>query len=294
MIAGIDGGGTSTRLELRDEENRVIRRTVYGPFNVSAVGVDGVRAVIREIAGDTDLAAISRFCIGGAGVSFGGLEPLLLEEMGRYGFRGKLRVCSDFEIALRGAMSGSGGILIAGTGSVAFGINERGMKARVGGWGHLIDDEGSGYAIGRDALAAAVRTEDGRADAGRLRTEILRAVGGTDNRDILNYVYYSGRDKSAVAALASCVLHLAEEGDEDSLRILRKGVRELTEIIRALTARMKMKRPRIALLGGLLANKTEYGKLVREELRAICEPAEAEHDALWGAAQLAREMPEPS
>ena len=191
MIAGIDGGGTSTRLELRDGENRMIRRTAYGPFNVSAVGTDGVRAVIREIAGDTDLSAISRFCVGGAGVSFEGLETLLLEEMGRYGFRGKLLVCSDFEIALRGAMNEPGGILIAGTGSVAFGINERGMKARVGGWGHLIDDEGSGYAIGRDALAAAVRTEDGRADAGRLRAEILRAVNGRDNRDILHYVYMS-------------------------------------------------------------------------------------------------------
>ena len=294
MIAGIDGGGTSTRLELRDEENRTIRRTVYGPFNISAIGADGVRAVIREIAEGTDLSAISRFCVGGAGVSFDGLEPLLLEEMGRYGFRGKLLLRSDFEIALRGAMSEPGGILIAGTGSVGFGINEQGMKARVGGWGHLIDDEGSGYAIGRDALAAAVRTEDGRAAAGRLRTEILRAVSGKDNREILNYVYYSGRDKSSVAALASHVLHLAEERDEASLRILQKGARELTEIVRALAARLEMKRPRIALLGGLLANETKYGKIVREELQAVCEPAEAEHDALWGAAQLAWEMPEPS
>lgn len=290
MIAGIDGGGTSTKLELRDDDNRLLGRQKFGPFNVSAVGIEGVRSVIRQMAQAVDLSQIRRFCIGGAGVSYVGLRELLLDEMGESGFAGQLRLCSDFEIALRGAMQGPGGILIAGTGSVAFGINEKGESVRVGGWGHLIDDAGSGYTIGRDALAAAVRTEDGRMQAHALRKGVLEAIGGADNRDVLNYVYYSGKDKSAVAALASVVLQCAEAGDEASITVLENNARELTEIARALAERLQMKRPRVALLGGLLANDTVYGGIVRKALLPVCETPEPEHDALWGAAQLAWEM----
>lgn len=290
MIAGIDGGGTSTKLELRDDSNRLLGRQTFGPFNISAIGVDGIRSVIRELAQAVDLSQIRRFCIGGAGVSYDGLRGLLLAEMGARGFTGRLRLCSDFETALRGALEGPGGILIAGTGSVAFGINEEGESARVGGWGHLIDDVGSGYSIGRDALAAAVRTEDGRMHAAMLRKGVLEAIGGADHRDVLNYVYYSGRDKSAVAALASVALRCAEAGDADALSLLQSNADQLTQIASALAARLKMERPRIALLGGLLANDTIYGRLVRRALQPVCETPEPEHDALWGAAQLAWEM----
>lgn len=290
MIAGIDGGGTSTKLELRDEDNQPLGRMKFGPFNVSAIGTEGVRAVVRDIAKAVDLSHISRFCIGGAGVSYEGLRKLLLDEMGAHGFAGQLRLCSDFEIALRGSMDGSGGILIAGTGSVAFGINEAGESARVGGWGHLIDDAGSGYTIGRDALAATVRAEDGRMSADALRSEILREIGGKDNRDVLDYVYYSGKDKSAIAALAAVVMRCADRGDTVSQNILESNAEELSKIARALADRLKMKRPRVALLGGLLLYDTVYGRLAREALRPVCEAIAPEHDALWGAAQLAWEM----
>ncbi|MDD3337182.1 MAG: BadF/BadG/BcrA/BcrD ATPase family protein [Eubacteriales bacterium] len=290
MIAGIDGGGTSTKLELRDDDNQPICRMKFGPFNVSAVGIEGVRSVIDEMAKNVELSGIRRFCIGGAGVSYDGLGELLRKQMSAHGFVGQLRLCSDFEIALRGAMKGPGGILIAGTGSVAFGNNDVGAQARVGGWGHLIDDAGSGYTIGRDALAVTVRAEDGRMDADMLRHCILYKIGGRDNQDVLNYVYYSGRDKSAVAALAAVVLHCAEEGDAISVKLLENNAAQLLEIVMALVKRLQMNRPRIALLGGLLANDTLYGRIVREALRPVCETPEPEHDALWGAAQLAWEM----
>ena len=290
MIAGIDGGGTSTRLELRREDNTGAERMKFGPFNISAIGPEGVRKVIGEIAARTDLSALSRVCVGGAGASCAGLGSLLEETMGAYGFHGRLRVCTDSEIALRGAMEGPGGILIAGTGSIAWGMNGEGKTVRVGGWGHLIDDEGSGYTIGRDALRAAVRTQDGRAEAETLRSAVLARIGGKDNHSILDYVYYSGRDKSATAALASVVIGLAGEGDPVSLRILEKNADELAGLARAMAAGLGMDRPRVALLGGLLETENPYSEMVKNKLRAVCETAAPEHDALWGAAQLAREM----
>ena len=290
MIAGIDGGGTSTKVELRDEQNRVLRRMAYGPFNIAAVGEAGVREVLRALAKDVCVREITRLCVGGAGVSFAGLGELLAEELHALGFAGRMTLVSDFEIALRGAMDGPGGILIAGTGSVAFGRNEAGETARVGGWGHLIDDVGSGYALGRDALAAAVQTGDGRMQAHALRAAVLEAIGGQGTPDILNYVYYSGRDKSATAALASCVLTCAAAGDAASRDILARNAQELVRIVGALAQRLSMECPRVALLGGLLQNDTPYAQVVRERLGAVCEPVAPAHDALWGAAQLAYEM----
>lgn len=290
MIAGIDGGGTSTKLEIRREDNTGAERMQFGPFNISAVGPEGVRRVIGEIAGKTDIAAFSRICVGGAGASCAGLKDLLEESMGAYGFHGQIRVCTDSEIALRGAMDGSGGILIAGTGSIAWGINEAGETVRVGGWGHLIDDAGSGYAIGRDALQAAARTQDGREDAHALRRAVLDRIGGTDNHAILDYVYYSGRDKSAVAALAAEVIALAADGDRDALHILDRNADELARTVRALAKGMKTERPRVAMMGGLLESENAYSSRVRARLEEICEPICPAHDALWGAAQLAWEM----
>lgn len=290
MIAGIDGGGTSTKVELRDEQNRVLRRMAYGPFNIAAVGEAGVREVLRALAKDVCVREITRLCVGGAGVSFVGLSELLADELHALGFAGRMTLVSDFEIALRGAMDGPGGILIAGTGSVAFGRNAAGETARVGGWGHLIDDVGSGYALGRDALAAAVQTGDGRMQAHALRAAVLEAIGGQGTPDILNYVYYSGRDKSATAALASCVLTCAAAGDAASRDILARNAEELVRIVGALAQRLSMERPRVALLGGLLQNDTPYAQVVREQLGVVCEPVAPAHDALWGAAQLAYEM----
>ena len=290
MIGGIDGGGTSTKLELRDENNGNPQRMKFGPFNISAIGPEGVKRVMEEIAEKVDVSLLTRFCVGGAGASFAGLKELLLESLIPHGFCGQLRIYNDSEIALRGAMEGPGGILIAGTGSIAFGKNEKGEAVRVGGWGHLIDDEGSGYTIGRDALRVAVRAEDGRAEACALRAAVLDAVQAQDNRGILNYVYYSGRDKSAVAALASCVLALAEKGDSAALGILNRNADELKTTVCALGARLGIVSPKIALLGGLLESDNPYSRVVREKLQTVCIPIAPEHDALWGAAQLAWEM----
>ena len=290
MIAGIDGGGTSTKLELRDENNGSPQRMKFGPFNISAVGAEGVKRVMEEMTGAVDVSQLSRLCVGGAGSSFAGLKDLLLECLIPHGFCGQLQIYNDSEIALRGAMEGPGGILIAGTGSIAFGKNEKGETARVGGWGHLIDDEGSGYTIGRDALRLAVRTEDGREKAFALREAVLDATRARDNRGILDYVYFSGRDKSAIAALASSVLALAEKEDPAALGILERNAGELKATVNALSLKLGMVSPKIALLGGLLESSNSYSCVVREKLGEVCLPIAPEHDALWGAAQLAWEM----
>ena len=288
MYIGIDGGGTSTKAELHRDGHT--ERCKYGPFNISAIGEEAFRKLLREMFADWGrLEDCRALCVGGAGVSCGELEQIIREELKPTGFTGKLLLRSDSEIALRGAVDGPGCILIAGTGSIGFGVNETGETARVGGFGHLIDDEGSGYALGRDALSAALRTLDGRMNAPLLRDGVLRFIGGKGTGDILDYVYYQNRGKAAVAALSRVTVECAEQGDEVALSILRRGAQELRAIVEALANRLRMERPRLALLGGLLDHEGIYRSLSEEALRAVAQVVSPAHDALWGAAKLAEE-----
>ena len=189
FIAGIDGGGTHTRIEVRDMDNQLVRRGEFGPFNINSIGEEAFRALLREVfAWCGGMKDCVRLCVGAAGISNPKVGEILREELVLAGFAGKWKLCGDQEIALRGAMDGPGAVIISGTGSICFGKNAAGQTARSGGFGHLIDDGGSGYALGRDVLACAVRAVDGRLED----TAILQAVCqklGSGPEGIVPFVY---------------------------------------------------------------------------------------------------------
>lgn len=290
FIAGIDGGGTHTRLEIRDMENRLVRREEFGPFNINSIGPDAFRALLREVfaacGGVTDCTSL---CVGGAGISNPQLGQILQEELEAAGFRGKRKLCGDQEIALRGAMDTPGVALIAGTGSICFGKNGAGDTARSGGFGHLIDDGGSGYALGRDVLGAAVRTSDGRADAPEILEAVYGYLGGSIPGDIVTFVYHPNTDKSAIARYAGLALDLAREGSREALKILERNAGELYELVAAVQNRLGLQSCPIALLGGLLTSDNPYRNLVVSALSGLGTVIFPAHDALWGAAQMAWE-----
>ena len=294
-IVGIDGGGTKTRVEICTADGTPLRRETLGAFNLSDIGEDGFRRRVEEIlALCGDMRDCGAMCVGGAGVSGAAAGSILREELAAHGFAGKLLLCGDHEIALSGAMRTPGCILIAGTGSVCFGKNAARQTFRCGGGGHIIDDPGSGYALGRDALAAALQTEDGRLSANPLHDAVEAFLGGGGIPGIFDYVYFSHRGKSDIAALAPLVLQCAERGDAVSLSILRRGAAELARLAAAVTARLSLSGAPCALAGGLLAGDNVYRRMVCEALTPVCRPAAPEHDALFGAVQLAAEALRPS
>ena len=179
FIAGIDGGGTHTRIELRDMDNTLIRRGEFGPFNINSIGENAFRCLLQDVfAWCGGMEHCARLCVGAAGISNPKVGQILTEELAVASFAGKWKLCGDQEIALRGAMDGEGLVVIAGTGSICFGKNAAGQTARSGGFGHLIDDGGSGYAIGRDVLSAAVRSMDGRVAGSGILQEVCDQLGG--------------------------------------------------------------------------------------------------------------------
>lgn len=289
FVVGIDGGGTKTRVAVCSTDGTPLRRETLGAFNLSDIGEEGFRRRVEEIlALCGDMSACGAMCVGGAGVSGAAAEEILRAELSAHGFAGKLLLCGDHEIALAGAMQEPGCVLIAGTGSVCYGKNAAGEAFRCGGGGHIIDDPGSGYALGRDALAAALQTEDGRLSENALHGAVMNAVGGNGIQGIFDFVYFSHRGKGDIAALAPLVLRCAEQGDAVSLEILRRGAGELVRLVRAAMEHLRLEKGApCALAGGLLAEDNVYRRAVCDALAPFCRPAAPEHDALHGAVQLA-------
>ena len=291
VIAGIDGGGTHTRLELRDDENRLISRTEFGPFNLNAIGEAAFRRLLRQVfAACGDMADCARLCVGGAGISNPAVGAILGQELERAGFSGMWKLCGDQEIALRGAMDGPGIAVIAGTGSICFGKNQAGQTARSGGFGHLIDDGGSGYALGRDVLSAAVQALDGRCPDTAILERVYHRLGREDPGAIVSFVYDETTDKAAIARFSSIALALAEEGNPTAQAILNRGAGELYALVAAVQRRLGLEGRPIALLGGLLSGENPYRRAVARKLAGLGTVIYPAHDALWGAAQMAWEL----
>ncbi len=290
FIAGIDGGGTHTRIELRDMENRLLRKGDFGPFNLNSIGETAFRTLLREVfAWCGCMENCARLCVGAAGISNPKVGEILEEELHRAGFAGKWKLCGDQEIALRGAMDGPGVVIISGTGSICFGKNAAGQTARSGGFGHLIDDGGSGYALGRDVLSSAVRAVDGRTTDTAILGEVCDRLG-CGPEGIVPFVYSPKTDKAAVAKLSYVALDLADRGNPEAMQILRRGAGELSALVAAVQTRLGMPGCQIAMLGGLLTEENAYRRVVAEELSRLGAVTEAAHSALWGAAQMAWEL----
>ena len=290
-IAGIDGGGTHTRLELRDGNNRFLRRETFGAFNLNSIGEAAFRSLLRQVfAACGSMAGCAGICFGAAGVSNSAVKDILAQELKAAGFSGPWKLCGDQEIALRGAMDGPGVAVIAGTGSICFGKNQDGQTARSGGYGHLIDDGGSGYALGRDVLHAAVCAVDGRDEDPAILEAVYARLGVREPGGIVSYVYSTQKDKSAIAQFSSIALELAEAGNPRAQAILDQGARDLYGLAATVQRCLGLDGQPIALLGGLLSGENVYRRRVAEKLSALVEVIFPAHDALWGAAQMAWEL----
>jgi N-acetylglucosamine kinase len=140
----------------------------------------------------------------------------------------RLTITHDAEIALAGAVNGGAGVIvIAGTGSIAFGKNRQGVTARAGGWGHIFGDEGAAFDIARQALRAMLREQEGWGPRTALTPALLEATAAASAHDLLHVWYTIEWPRSRVAALAPLVSRIAEEGDPVAVGILESSARDL-------------------------------------------------------------------
>jgi len=291
-VAGIDGGGTKTKLICRSLEGVELYSAMLGAFNINGIGIDEFTLLLKEIC--KRLKAVGEceaLCIGSAGVS----NELMIQTVGeamRSADIKNWRLVGDHITALYGALEGEPGIaIIAGTGSICYGLRKDGSEARSGGWGHLIGDEGSGYALGRDALSAVAREMDGYGEK-TLLTKLLIEETGLDTREkIISYVY--GSDKSNVASLSRIVEQAAKQGDSEALRIIKKNAADISRLVVTVAKKLEFKGVEVAMLGGMLQHDTCLRKefirrmaYERPDIKCI----EPRHDAAEGAVMMARKV----
>jgi N-acetylglucosamine kinase-like BadF-type ATPase len=164
---GFDGGGTKTDCVLLDSKGAVIAEGHGGPANPLRSGYDGAFSSLREAAAGAIAVAnivpanIKGVCAGLAGAGRRSVVRRVMVFLSREFPFALTQVASDYEVALEAAVgAGPGVVLIAGTGSVAYGRNAAGETARAGGYGPWIGDEGSAFEIGRRAVSAVARSRD--------------------------------------------------------------------------------------------------------------------------------------
>src|SRR5579859_3679064 len=258
FFLGIDAGGSKTRCAIGDE-HRVLGRAQGSSCKIQRVGEAEARralhAVVKEAiqAASVTLKQIECACIGISGASDPDVAEAVRRILGEI-IPAPLEVVGDIMIALEAAFGGGAGcIVIAGTGSIALGRNEHGDFGRAGGWGPAISDEGSGYWIGRAAVAAALRAHDaGKSTA--LLPKIMDAWGVATPKDFLRRA--SESPPPDFAQLVPAVLYAAEQGDVLASEILMRAGSELAELAMVVLPRLwpAEQRVRVAIAGGVLQN----------------------------------------
>jgi glucosamine kinase len=197
---------------------------------------------------------------------------------------------SDYEIALVGANGGREGILLlAGTGSVAYGVNAAGKSLQVGGWGYLLGDEGSGYWIGMQTLQLVTKIIDGQYQhETSLKQRIMDELKLTQPSEILAWVYGQKPAPVAnVAQLSSFVLEEAKSGDIQAQLIITAAANHLVHLAHTTMQQLDMVEPKVAFAGGLLESQNLLSTQVIEQL-GLPEHPQAKYPPMVGAALLAK------
>lgn len=279
FVIGIDGGGTRTRGAIADLSGTIIAQRQEDSTNVHVVGLEtAARRIWRLIRGLTEdadgmLRSLSVVVAGLAGMGRPSDRKTLSEELRRvagtvrFGWR-KVQVCTDAEIALAGAFrSGPGVVIIAGTGSIVIGKDERGVVHRVGGWGRDFGDEGSGHQLARQALSAIAKAYDGRSRPTALEGAVLQRLKLTDVTGLVEKVSTNAFD---VSTLAPLVLEAAERGDRIAEQIVKQSADELIDHVRALISKVHVKRKLdVVFVGGLIDHPNVYSKLLASKLVSV-------------------------
>jgi N-acetylglucosamine kinase-like BadF-type ATPase len=257
-VIGIDAGGTKTVCQLADGEGRRLVETRGPGANLQAAGELQVEKVLHEVMDraieECRCGMPGAICLGMAGVDREEDSRTVWAIMRRIGYKARLVIVNDALIALEaGIGDGPGIVVISGTGSIAYGRNQKGQAARAGGWGYVLGDEGSGYWIGRAAIRAVLRESDDRGEHTLLTPLLLRHFEVKRPQDLLHAVYYRGVKPPEIAALAPYVQEAFTQGDRVATGILDGTVRELVASAVSVARRLEMLEGRFVLLlaGGI-------------------------------------------
>ena len=298
IVVGVDGGGSSTRVYVADEQAHVLfKATGEGSAVTPGAEADSAEvlgAMVRNAVIDAEMGHLMprALVVGVAGVGREAQRIALQQELERLEVADAVVVISDAEAAMEDAfVEGPGILLIAGTGSIAWGRSPAGVMQRCGGWGPVIGDEGSGAWLGRKALQVIAAAHDGREPETALTGAILTALELDDVSAIITWA--ATATPADMATLAPAVLSAAEVGDLRANTIVTMAVEELALHVRALARTLFVDERAaipVALHGGLLGKGRPMRKRLEHRLKTLVPGSIVRHqtvDAARGAVQMA-------
>jgi len=295
-VLGIDAGGSKTIALLADEEGRIVGEGRAGAANLQTEGeleVEKILHTVIERATDGRPVSPAAVCLGMAGVDRQDDALIIRDVMRRLGFRTNALIVNDALIALvAGAGSSPGVVVISGTGAIAYGVSHHGVAARAGGWGPTLGDEGSGYWIGRRALAAVMRDVDGRGPQTDLTRLVLRHLSLERPEELVAEVYHQPQARRTIASLGTVVDGAREDGDPVAIDIMANAADELALAAASVIARLDMRGERfpILLAGGMLRESVWLSAELRRRMAEVAPRASVgplTHEPAIGAVRLA-------
>ncbi len=303
FVIGINGGGTHTDLIAVSRDRRLLARAEAGPANYNNVGISAVRETLHRAISEliqrsgqpqSDLIAV------GAGLA--GLDRRPDHEQFEAIFG---EICPGVPVALdndaivaliAGAGRPLGVVEICGTGSIGYGVNAAGERARCGGWGYRIDP-GSGYMIGHHILLEIGRAADGVTQPTTLTDRVLTRLGLGAPSELLAWMYAPERKIPDFAALAVEAVRASEVDPPDvtAIGILVNAADALAQDAITTARHLHFAEPFPLVLSGTLLIRS---KILRERFIEsvqtviphavpMVETADAPHDPMFGAALMA-------
>lgn len=301
LVIGVDAGGTKTTAWIAEassnHDSEPLGNGNAGPGNPRSVGFESATRQIETAIANAFAKAefahgkVAAICLGVAGAGRTVEQQQLHAWVEKNLLAEKIIVTNDAEPILAAAAPEHVGIaLISGTGSFAWGRNSSGETSRVGGWGYLFGDEGSGYAIAQAGLRAAAKSVDGRGQPTRLLDTFMERLQATEPSQLIEKVYAGPLNRDQIARLAEVVFTVASEGDAVANRLLEEAVNELKSMVSVLASKLCFSPNEwtLAFTGGVVLRQREFTQklseslgLARDQVSLITEPAA-------GAVALAR------
>lgn len=281
---GIDGGGSKTTCQIGTGDS-ILSMVTAGPSNITRVGEARAREALHDAirracdAANVHPRQLHRACIGAAGAGRGDIAAIVRRIAAEIIPGASVEVVGDMQIALEAAFGeGPGVIVIAGTGSIAYGRDARGRTARAGGWGFAISDEGSAHWIGRAAVSAALRSVDEKIADDKSEDEsepsglLFNLTTAWKIESLAEFVNRANSDPD-FAALFPATLATAEAGDALAQSVLTEAGRELARIAELVIHKLfRTESPSqtdipLAMVGGVFRHSAQVRDIFCVELR---------------------------
>lgn len=303
LVLGIDGGGSHTVAILAERRpgGAILGKGISGPSNIQAVGSERALLALEDSIARAFASAkkargpVAAAVLGLAGADHDDAADIVRQWAHQYRLADSVQVGNDATLLLAaGTPDGWGIAVIAGTGSIAFARDREGNFDRSGGWGYLLGDEGSAYALALGAVKAVARHADGCGPATALTRKLLSHMGLQEPLQLIHAVYRGAWDRARLASLAPVVLEAAAAGDVVAQAIAEREAGELARTTAAAARKRSLPLDGLplALTGGTLLDASYRQRfldaLAREGVRP--QPVTMVEEPAIGAVRMAREL----